>query len=145
MHLLVPFQHLHELGNFLRACFDLLGGLNSEQNGVSIPAIESSEEVLGPRIVVQCGLKVTWHCGFTGRVIRGVPAPVIFGALNFLEPGRFHLSCFDQGKRLVLVDLGPHAFIRAPSEFLEPEMLAMGPLLSVYPSEAKRGLNGFIV
>ena len=145
MHLLVPFQHLHKLSNLFRACLGFLGGLNSEQNGVAISTIKRSKEILGSRTAIQCGLEVTWHSCFAGRVIRGLPASVTFGALNFLKSGRFHFSCFNQGKRLVLVDLGPYAFTRASSEFLEPELFAMGPLLSVYPSEAKRDLNGFIV
>src|SRR5947208_3260742 len=95
MHFLVSFEHLYKLGNLLRSCFSLLGSLNPEQNGVSIPTIESSEEFLGPRITVQCGLEVTWHCCLTGRIICCVPAAVIFGALNFSKPGSFHLSLFD--------------------------------------------------
>lgn len=145
MHLLVPLQHLHELGNLLRACFGLLDGLNPEQDGVSISAIKRFEELPGARIAVKRGLEVAWHRGLAGRVIRGFPAPVTFGALDFLEAGGFHFSRFDQGKRLFPVDLRPDALVRAPGEFLQPELLAMGLLLPIDPSEAKRGLNGFVV
>src|ERR1700723_3185462 len=145
MPLLVPVQDLHELDNFLRSCFGFLGSLNPEQNGVSIATIKSSKKLLGSRIAIECKLKVTWYSCFVGRVICGVPAPVAFRSLHFLEPLRFHLSRFDQGKRFALIDLGPDAFVRAPSEFLEPEVLAVGLFLSIYPSEAKRYLNGFIV
>jgi hypothetical protein len=53
MNFLVPFQHLHEPQNSPGARFSLLGGLNPEQDSISISTIERSKEVLGSHIAIQ--------------------------------------------------------------------------------------------
>jgi len=53
MNFLVSLQHLHKLENSHRTCCGGLGGLNPENNGISISAIKRSEKLLRPRIAIQ--------------------------------------------------------------------------------------------
>jgi hypothetical protein len=53
MNLFVSLQHLHKLRNLLRTCCGSFGGLNPENNGISISTIKRPEKLLRPRIAIQ--------------------------------------------------------------------------------------------
>jgi hypothetical protein len=87
-----PNESLDSSGARLR----LHGGLNTEQNGVSVLAIQGGKEGVGLGIEIQSSLKVARHCGGPCRVICLSPAPVAPGALDFLDLGGLHLPEIDQ-------------------------------------------------
>ncbi len=120
VQLLLARQHLDELLDATGSFFRFPGRLNSEQDCVSVAAIEGLEEGLRGTVLGQGSLEILRHGHATGRVIRIIPAPVGLGTLDFGEPGRFQRAAFDQSQHFFTIALRPDASLPARRELLQP-------------------------
>jgi len=87
--LFILFQHFNELIDAFRARRWFLGSMNSEQDRISIHAVERPKEGLCLFIFIQLCLKIFGNGRGLLRIIRRVPAAVLFAASMALSPAGF--------------------------------------------------------
>src|ERR1700752_1506609 len=83
--LFVLLQHFDKLLDTLRTCLCLLRGLNSEQERISLRALQCSKEVFGFLMPIQGGLEIFRDGNIFLRSIRRVPAPMFLCSSNRLQ------------------------------------------------------------
>lgn len=118
MKLLVAFKHGNELHDLPSAGFGLLHVLDAEENRVAIGSVQSLEEFVGALTRRKGDGQIFWNSGPAGRVVRGIPAAVDFGAIYGFETSGLHVSAFGESEGFLAVDLGPDAFLGARHEAL---------------------------
>src|SRR5580698_5455307 len=122
MYLLVLFQHGNELGYLSRPRLRFLYRLYAEENCIPISAFQGGKECLGPRALVQRGLKILRHRRVARGVIRLFPTPILFSAQHFFEPTLSHPAAFDQGRGFLAIDLRPDASLSTRRKSLQPRV-----------------------
>src|SRR5256885_17194257 len=96
---LAPLQHRDQPVDALATSLRFLCRLNAPDDGVAVDAVEAGEEFLRFRMAVQFGLEVRRDCRPRWRIVGGLPAAVVLGALDLGEAGRTHLTALDQSQR----------------------------------------------
>ena len=90
INLLALLEHLDKLPNAPSGRLRLLGRLNSEENGVSISPVQRGKESLRASVSVQGNLQIIGHSRNARRIVRPIPAAILFGALNLRKTARLH-------------------------------------------------------
>ena len=92
MQFLVTRQHLDKLLDAPCARFGAFGGLNPEQHGVPVGAVERGEEGARPRVAVESRFEIFRHGRGTERVVSRLPAAIFFRAIHLLQSGGLHTA-----------------------------------------------------
>ena len=143
MERLARDQHRDELLDPGNPGFRLLGVVNPIQDRIAIGAVECFEKRAGLFVPGQRGTKIVGHLGRALRRIGGIPAPVLFGALDLAQSGRPHPFQFHQLKRASAIFLRPFAGGLPRREAHQPIFFVEGFELAVDPAVAQRGIDSF--
>ncbi len=139
----MPFQHGDEGVEPLEPCFGFFGSLQPEKNGVAVLRVQCRKKGLGVWGRGKGRRQVIGDGDVSLRIVSGLPAPVLFCALDFMQAGCFHVPAGDQRQRFRTIDSGPGAPDRARREALQVAGLIGTFFVPVYPAIAQCSVKRF--
>lgn len=138
MQLLVPLQHFNKLANSPSPSLGLLSSLNSKKKGITIRPVQSGEKITSPDISIQSQLEILRNRRALRRVVRIVPTPILFGAIDLGKSSRPHPPILNQSQRFPTINFGPNTLLSPRTKPLQPRICTLALFLPINPAITQR-------